>query len=372
MPEQQRIERLQTSTRDREDLRARLERWLAGRLPDDARPVVSQLDSSAATGMSSESLLFDVVRHDGPEGERTESLVARVEPDPEAMPVFPVYDLGAQFRLLELLGEVGTVPVPRVRWFESETGPLGAPFFVMDKVEGLVPPDVMPYNTGSWVSEASPEDQRRLQESTVAAIAALHEVDRPEERFAFLSKAGVGSPLRRMLDGEHAYYRWVADGIPHPVIERALAWMEDRFPDDEGPAVLSWGDARIGNVIYRDFEPVAVLDWEMASLGPREMDIAWFVVFHQMFEGVAKTYDLPSMPDFARRDDVLAQYEELTGWTPRHFEWHAVLAAVRQALAICRARRRSVHFGEAEMPEDPDDLIMHRDMLDRMVDGTYW
>lgn len=366
MTDRQEIERLQTSTRERDDLRTRLERWLAGVYPAGAGPVVSELDSSAANGMSSETLLFEVTDADG----RSESLVARVEPDPDAMPVFPAYDLAAQFRILDALGSGSAVPVPRVRWLEPDPAPLGAPFFVMDRVDGLVPPDVMPYNTGSWVSEASPAEQRRLQESTVEVLAALHDLD--VDRFSFLARRGGRSPLRRLLDAEHDYYVWVADGIPQPVIERALRWLVDNLPDDEGPAVLSWGDARIGNVIYRDFEPAAVLDWEMAALGPRELDLAWFVVFHRMFEEVAETYGLPSMPDFCRRDDVLSQYERLTGWPARHFEWHAVFAAVRQALAICRARRRSVHFGEAEMPDDPDDLIMHRPMLDRMMAGTYW
>jgi aminoglycoside phosphotransferase (APT) family kinase protein len=271
-----------------------------------------------------------------------------------------------QFDVIRLVGEKTDVPVPRVRWLEPAAEALGAPFFVMDRVDGLVPPDVMPYNTGSWVSEAPVEDQRRLQESTVAVLAALHDVD--ASRFDFLAGGG----LRRLLAAEQRYYTWVADGVPHPVIERALRWLGEHLPEDTGPAVLSWGDARIGNVIYRDFEPAAVLDWEMAALGPRELDLAWFVVFHRMFEEVAETYGLPSMPDFCRRDDVLSQYERLTGWPARHFEWHAVFAAVRQALAICRARRRSVHFGEAEMPDDPDDLIMHRPMLDRMVAGTSW
>ena len=44
---------------------------------------------------------------------------------------------------------------------------------------------------------------------------------------------------------------------------------------DPGPDVLSWGDARIGNIIYAGFEPAAVLDWEMAALGPRELDVSW-------------------------------------------------------------------------------------------------
>ena len=69
----------------------------------------------------------------------------------------------------------------------------------------------------------------------------------------------------------------------YPTALRLAADVE-HWPADEGPTVLSWGDSRIGNVMYRDFEPVAVLDWEMAGLGPREVDVGWFIYAHRVFE----------------------------------------------------------------------------------------
>ena len=48
-----------------------------------------------------------------------------------------------------------------------------------------------------------------------------------------------------------------------------------------------WGDSRVGNVLYQDFRPVAVLDWEMATLGPREMDVAWIIFAHMVFQELA-------------------------------------------------------------------------------------
>ncbi|XGU18600.1 phosphotransferase [Rhodococcus sp. 3Y1] len=62
---------------------------------------------------------------------------------------------------------------------------------------------------------------------------------------------------------------------------------------DSGSAVLCWGDSRIGNVIYRDFEPAAVLDWEMATLGPRELDLGWMIFQHRFFEDLAAMAGLP-------------------------------------------------------------------------------
>jgi hypothetical protein len=88
-----------------------------------------------------------------------------------------------------------------------------------------------------------------------------------------------------------------------------------------------------------------------------------------MFEEIATRYDLGGLPDFLRADDVLASYERLTGYTPRHMEWFRVLAGLRASLPISRAVRRQVHFGEAEMPDDFDGLIHHRALLESMLTG---
>jgi aminoglycoside phosphotransferase (APT) family kinase protein len=366
--------RPRTSTRDPEDLQRRLEAWLATRLPADAEPVVPTLSVPEANGMSSETLLFDAEWRNGA-GPRLHPLVARLAPEPSAVPVFPRYDLERQFRVMRLVGERTSVPVPTVLWSEPDPGPVGAPFFVMERVEGEVPPDVLPYNFGdSWLSDASPDDQRRLQEGSVAVLAELHAIEDAEREFGFLAEGSSAGPsaLRRHVDDLWGYYRWAMDDLRLPLLERAFAWLEDRWPADEGPTVLSWGDSRIGNVMYRDFTPVAVLDWEMAALGPRELDLAWMVFLHRFFEDIAARYGFAGMPTFLRRDDVAASYEARTGHTPRHLDWHFVYAALRHGIVMARVQRRSIHFGEAAPPDDPDDLVMHRVSLEQMLEGTYW
>jgi aminoglycoside phosphotransferase (APT) family kinase protein len=301
------------------------------------------------------------------------ALVARIAPDPANVPVFPEYDLERQAATMQAVREhCPGVPVPTVLWVEPGGAGLGAPFFVMERIDGIVPPDILPYNFMSWVTDASDEERAHLQDATVAALARLHSIDAVEERFAFLPGAdGPRTPLRRHVDEQRAYYEWVvADGRRSPLIELALEWLDAHWPDPEGPTVLSWGDARIGNVLYRDFEPVAVLDWEMAALGPPELDVGWLVTLHEFFEDVAATYGLPGLPGLLRRDDVCARYEELTGYAPRALEWYAIYAATRHAIIMSRIGRRSIHFGEADAPGDIDELIPHRAMLGRMLDAT--
>ena len=367
-------EELQRSSRDPEGLRQRLEAWLATRLPAGAGPAIGPLAGTAANGMSSETLLFDAEwTHHG--ARRSERLVARVAPDPHDVPVFPRYDLDRQYEAMRLVDRLTTVPVPAVWWSEPDPAPLGMPFFVMGQVDGRVPSDVPPYNFGdSWLSDASAADRRCLQDATVGVLAELHAVDRPTERFAFLALDAPGdTPLRRRVAHTRDWYAFAVGelGRPSPLIERGFAWLEDHWPAHEGPAVLSWGDARIGNVIYDGFVPAAVLDWEMAALAPQEIDVTWLIYGHRLFEDIAGSMGLPGMPGFLRSDDVASAYEALTGYTPRDLAFYGTYAALQFAIVFLRTGRRQAHFGEREMPPDVDDLILNREPLERMLADIY-
>lgn len=360
------------SSRDLVSLPARLEGWLATRVASDAAPRVTDLSAPSATGMSTDTVLFEAEWEQGGE-RRSERLVARIPPDPADLPVFPVYDMPKQFKVMALVRELSDVPVPEPVWLEDDPGVLGQPFLVMRRVDGLVPPDnpLYPFG-GNWLFDATAEEQRRLQESTIDAIARLHEA--PAAEFGFLQEGVAGStPLRRLYQKEIVdYYAWVAKDVRSPLLERSLRWLEEHWPTDEGDTVLSWGDARIGNVMYQEFTPVAVLDWEMASVGPREVDVAWCQFFHEFFQGVAVKLGLPGMPEFMRRDDVVASYEKLTGHTCRDMDWYGMFAATRFAINALRIGLRSIHFGESEMPDDVDQMLFHGQDMEEIMAGTYW
>ena len=365
------IARPRTSARDRGELRERLERWLVQRF---GKATVSPLTGPSTNGMSSETLLFDASWREGGALESA-SLVGRVAPDPAAVPVFPTYDMERQFRVMQTLGELAALPIPRALWCETDPAALGAPFFVMERVLGEVPPDILPYTFGqSWLAKGTPEQLAQLQEQSVGLLAALFRIDRPTERFSFLtSTKPFASPLRRFVAELRGFYDWVAaDGVRSPLIGRCFGWLEAHWPKQEGPTVLSWGDSRIGNILYRDFAPVAALDWEMAALGPPELDVGWMIALHRFFDDLTQGAGMPGMPSLLRRDDVAASYEKQTGYAPRDLDFYTLLAALRHGIVMFRISRRMAHFGEAELPADVDDRIAHRRMLERMLAGEYW
>jgi aminoglycoside phosphotransferase (APT) family kinase protein len=361
---------IQRTSRDPGVLRQRLQTWLADTLGAAAAPVIGDLSGTDANGMSSDTVLFSATWTDDDGTTHDEDLVARIAPDADDVPVFPSYDMQGQFDTIRLVHELTDVAVPEPRWCEPDPARIGATFFVMNRVHGLVPPDVLPYPFGgNWLFDATAEQQQRLQDTTIDAIAALHAIDDAPARFAFLERTAPGDThLRRHVAHTRAWYDMVrAAGAASPLVERAFDWLDAHWPADEGPTVLSWGDARIGNVIYADFVPAALLDWEMAGLGPRELDIAWLVCGHLVFQDLAASLGLPGMPAFLRADDVIKRYERVTGHVPRDLDFYLTYAALQWGVVFLRTGQRQAHFGEREAPPDPEDYIYCRALLERML-----
>ncbi|MCK0439847.1 phosphotransferase family protein [Gordonia alkaliphila] len=357
------IARPTQSQREPEWLRERLHAWIKTRAGDDA--AVTEVELPSANGMSSETLLVQAVIDGAPE-----SLVVRVAPLESSDPVFPSYDLDGQFRLIGHVAETTDLPLPKLWWSEPDDGPLGAPFFVMSRVDGRIPPDVMPYTFGSWVTEASAEERAEMARRSVAVIAQVHAaptdgaaVDQP-----LPGETALQAHIRRLRD----FYTWASrDGEGAPLIERGFAWVQENLPAESEP-VLCWGDARIGNMIYDEFTPAAVLDWEMAALGPRELDVAWMIFLHRFFQDLTEMAGMEGLTDFLTREQAAADYQAATGHELRDLDFYTLYAALIHAVVMYRIQTRAIHFGQAAAPDDPDDMIMHRRTLEAMLDGTYW
>jgi aminoglycoside phosphotransferase (APT) family kinase protein len=366
------VGRLQRSSRDVTTLPAVMSRWLATVLPGGATPEVSVHSGVDSTGMSSETIIL-TARWDENGKPTQQKLVARVAPTAEDVPVFSSYRLDHQFEVIRLVGELTDIPVPQVRWIEPTGNVLGTPFFLMDYVEGVVPPDVMPYTFGNnWFADGPADLQRELQDSTVEVLAKLHSIPNAEKTFGFLSSGG-DTALRRHFSWVRSWYEFAVPDIGRsPLLERTFDWLQAHWPDEmaAGEPVLLWGDARVGNVLYREFRPVAVLDWEMVTLGPRELDVAWMIFAHMVFQELAGLAGLPGLPDVMREDDVRATYRRLTGIELGDLHWFYVYSAVMWACVFMRTSARRIHFGEMEKPAGPDcpeSLFYHATLLKRLI-----
>ncbi len=118
-----------------------------------------------------------------------------------------------------------------------------------------------------------------------------------------------------------------------PALVDALTWCRSHRPDDEPPAALLWGDVRFENcVIGDDLQPLAVLDWDMASVGAPEHDLAWLtsleLTMHHLFGRQVEGF-----PD---REATMTRFEELSGRPVQDLEWYETLAMVRSTAIMTR------------------------------------
>ena len=364
------VGRLEHSSRDLSTLPDVMSGWLSTVMPGGVRPEVTVESGVDSNGMSSETIIL-TGRWDEDGQRREEKWVARVAPTAQDVPVFSSYRMDHQFDVIRLVGEQTDVPVPRVRWLEPTGSVLGTPFFLMDYVEGQVPPDVMPYTFGNnWFADSPAERQRELQDSTVEVIAKIHSIPQPEKTFGFLGDGSEPNALRRNLNWLQSWYQFAVPDIGRSeLLERALAWLEANWPADVAAKdpVLVWGDSRVGNVLYSDYRPVAVLDWEMAVLGPREMDVAWIIFAHMVFQELAGLAGMPGLPDFMREEDVKATYAELTGVELGDLTWYHLYNAVQWCIVFMRTGARQIHFGEIERPDDIEALFHHKPLMERLL-----
>jgi aminoglycoside phosphotransferase (APT) family kinase protein len=84
---------------------------------------------------------------------------------------------------------------------------------------------------------------------------------------------------------------------------------------------------------------------------------------HQFFQSLADVFEMPGFPEFCQPNDIIEAYEGAGGQHIEDLNWYIVYASLRFAAVAIRTSLRGVAYGEREMPEDPEDLIMHKAML---------
>ncbi|MFC4511569.1 phosphotransferase family protein [Streptomyces ehimensis] len=320
--------------------REAITQWLADRFPDEGTPTVGPVRTPVETGFSGETLLCDATwNHRGRRVVRP--LAIRVAPATHSL--LPESSWHRQVRLQELLAG-SDVPVARIHGSEPSGELLGSAFVVMERIDGRVPGDVPSYHRSGWLAEAHPVDRAQVWNGGLELMARLHRLDPGALDLSFLDDVAhdpahepapdpVG--IRRQL-GE-CLARLEFYGAQHdPVVTAAADWLRARCPEEPDLPRLLWGDARIGNIIYSGRKPVALLDWELATLGAPESDLAWYLFTDRyLSEGLG----LPRLPGLPSREETVATYASLLGRPLRDLTYYDVFAAFRFTLFTCRLTR---------------------------------
>jgi aminoglycoside phosphotransferase (APT) family kinase protein len=314
------------------DVRAGLERWLTAHRPEAGNLRLAPL-SRPVSGLSSTTLFAEASWTTAGGQTTRESLVARLPPAGDGL--FPTYDLAAQAKVQTVLAST-SIPVAAPVAMEEDTSWVGVPFLLMQRVPGRVVDTHPPFLTGGWLHASSTADQATLHGHFIDTLAGIARL-----RWADLNLGFLTRPEGRGLDGElkwwGSYVEWVAlaggDEDAPAEIAAGLAWCRSHRPAIEPDPSLLWGDVQLVNAVFdASFRPAAILDWEMASIGPAEMDLGWFLAIHAMTVATAKT-DLPGFPDRRR---TIERYEEGLGRAVRDIEWYETFALVRSGAIMVR------------------------------------
>jgi aminoglycoside phosphotransferase (APT) family kinase protein len=311
--------------------------WLRPRLGVDAATV--RVHGRPSGGFSAETILIDAdLESDG--ATRTARFVIRMEtPEPAVYP--PQADLDMpeieiQQRVMTALGTRTDTPVADIIGYQPDDSVLGTPFFVMRHVEGVVPIETPPYTTEGFFLDAAPADRSRLVSSGLAALAHLHAIDVDGLGLDWLAPEGITAGSLHLMDLWRRFGKTELRGRMHPHLDEAWAWLVANLPEDSGIG-LCWGDARPGNIIWQDFEPACITDFEAACIGPPEFDLAWWLMFDRTMHEVVGVARPDGDPD---RDTQRRLYFEHAGRAPLDTMAHEIFAAARYAVIVVRVMNR--------------------------------
>ncbi len=222
------------------------------------------------------------------------------------------HDMGREFRILSLLRPYYT-KVPKVIAFTEDESYIGAPFYLMEKVDGIILRGKMPRER-----IPAPDTLSAIAKSLVENLAELHHIPWQNTELA-----GFGKPegyVERQVEGwGKRYFHAKTDEIP--ALEKAVRWLSEHIPAQYSAALIH-NDYKYDNLVLDPGNPTeirAVLDWEMATIGDPLMDLGttlgYWVTPSDPPALLALQFNPSTLPGNPDRSEVLALYERACGKT---------------------------------------------------------
>ena len=241
------------------------------------------------------------------------------------------HDMGREFRVLSQLHSVYS-PAPKVLFYCDDDSILGAPFYVMEPIHGIIlrkdPPPGL---------ELNPEKTRRLSESFIENLIRLHNVD-----YAAVGLSDLGKPqgyLERQVRGwtERYYGSKTHDYLE---VEKIAAWMRERIPSTRDVSLIH-NDYKYDNIVLDAAEPtkiVGVLDWEMCTIGDSLADLGTTLAYWIDTTDPEEMQQLrggpTAHPGSFTRSEVVHFYSQKTGRDVSDIAFYVVLARFKLAVIV--------------------------------------
>lgn len=259
------------------------------------------------------------------------TVVLRRPPEGDLLPT--AHDMGREHRLIDALGPTD-VPVPEALATCTDPSVIGAPFYVMAHVDGVV------LHTADQAEASFDEDQRRsIGRSFIEVLARLHAVDPDAVGLGDLSRKE--DYIARQLKTWWRQYE-ASRTASDPLLGRVNEWLQGNIPE-QGPARVVHGDYRLGNTISdADAHIAAVLDWEIATLGDPLADLGYVLAtWPRPGDDLVATTSATSMAaGFPERAELLAAYAEATGADLSAIDYYVAWANWKTACIVQGVYRR--------------------------------
>lgn len=267
--------------------------------------------------------------------------VLRRKPPGKLLPSAHAVD--REYRVMTALGAMD-FPAPKTYALCEDEGVIGTAFFIMDFVEGRIFWD-------SSLPDVAPADRKGLFHALIDTLADLHAVDVAAAGLADYGKPG--NYFERQIGRWTKQYRGAQTGAVDEM-DRLIAWLPTAIPDDDAVSVVH-GDFRFDNVIMHPDEAktLAVLDWELSTLGHPLADFTYFLMiyfFPRDVRGGLAGLDLEALA-IPSLDDAVARYCARTGRDGvRDLDYCLAYNMFRIAAIIQGVYARSLQ-GNASSPE---------------------
>jgi aminoglycoside phosphotransferase (APT) family kinase protein len=256
------------------------------------------------------------------------------------------HQVDREFRIMKALAGTA-VPVPEMLHLSPEDSPIGRMFYVMSHVEGRI------FWDPALPEIASNTERAAIYDAMNATLAALHDIDPAAVGLGDFGRPG--SYFERQLGRWTSQYRATETGVIADM-DRLIHWLEAHMPPDDGVASLVHGDYRLDNMIFAPdrSEVLAVLDWELSTLGHPYADLAyqcmqWRLPHASGFRGLGgidrKALGLPSEEDYVAAYCRRRGIGGIADWT-----FFLAFSFFRLA-AICQGVYKRALDGTASNPE---------------------
>eukprot|EP01064_Diplonema_japonicum_P011967 TRINITY_DN1942_c0_g3_i1.p1 TRINITY_DN1942_c0_g3~~TRINITY_DN1942_c0_g3_i1.p1 ORF type:complete len:382 (+),score=64.33 TRINITY_DN1942_c0_g3_i1:53-1147(+) len=199
--------------------------------------------------------------------------VLRKKPPGKLLP--SAHQVEREYKVMEALKE-SKVPVPRVHFLCEDHSVCGQTFYVMDYVEGRI-------LTSEQLPGFTPDERSALWDDTIRVLAELHKIDFRKVGLSGLSKIGghaerqIKTWSRQVTMGDAIVQKGMGARYNPNDMVNLTKWLQTHTPTTAEPTSIVHGDFRIGNLIIHPTLPkvVAVLDWEICTLGHPAVDLTW-------------------------------------------------------------------------------------------------